>query len=70
MTCLDCKSIYVNGNKPISGTQAVFKQDKPSLFTLFAGDYDFAECNGSYYLNSGLSEIQMSKLGALTASFE
>jgi hypothetical protein len=68
--CLDCKSIYVNGNKPISGTQAVFKQDKPSLLTLFAGDYDFAERNGSYYLNSGLSEIQMSKLGALTASFE
>ena len=70
VTCLDCKSIYVNGNKPISGTRAVFKKDQPSPLTLFAGDYEFSDKNGSYYLNSRLTEIQMSKLGELTASFE
>ncbi|MCW8834077.1 MAG: hypothetical protein OQK09_08335 [Colwellia sp.] len=68
--CLDCKSIYVNGSKPISGIQSVFKSNKPTSLTLFAGDYDIEEQNGSYYLNSGLSKVQMNKLGDLTASFE
>jgi len=68
--CTDCKSIYVNGSKPLSSTKATFKKDKPTSLTLFAGDYTFYQQNGSYYLNSGLSKAQMSKLGELTSSFE
>ncbi len=70
VTCLDCKSIYVNGSKPVSATHALFKKEKPVSLSLFAGDYDIGIKNGSYYLNSGLSATQMSLLGEITSSYE
>ena len=70
VTCLDCKSIYVNGSKPVSATHALFKKDKPVSLSLFAGDYDIGVKNGSYYLNSGLSANQMSLLGEVTSSYQ
>ena len=69
VNCLDCKSIYVNGSKPISAAQGSFKRDKPVSITLFAGDYDIGEQDGSYYLNSGLSVFHMSELGKITSSY-
>jgi len=68
--CLDCKSIYVNGSKPISASYGSFKREKPVSLTLFAGDFDIGEKDGSYYLNSGLSTSQMSELGKLTSLYE
>ncbi len=68
--CLDCKSIYVNGSKPITAKHGSFKREKPVSLTLFAGEYNIGKQNGSYYLNSGLSTPQMSELGRLTSSFE
>tara|TARA_R110001592_G_scaffold363239_1_gene682043 strand:+ start:150 stop:1568 length:1419 start_codon:yes stop_codon:yes gene_type:complete len=70
VTCLDCKSIYVNGSAPISATHGIFKREKPTSIALFAGDYDIGKQNNSYYLNSGLSKQQMSELGKMTSSFE
>lgn len=70
ITCLDCKSIYVNGSKPVSTTHGSFKREKPVSLTLFAGDYDIGKQDGSYYLNSGLSAPQMSELGKITSSYE
>jgi hypothetical protein len=69
VTCLDCKSIYVNGSKPISSTRGRFKRDKPTSIMLFAGDYNIAEYNRNYYLNTGLSEQQMSELAKLTSAY-
>jgi hypothetical protein len=68
--CRDCKSIYVNGSKPISSTHGVFKREKPTSLTLFAGDYNIGKHENSYYLNSRLSMQQMSELGKVTATFE
>jgi hypothetical protein len=70
VTCLDCKSIYVNGSKPISSTHGIFKREKPTSLTLFAGDYDIGKHENSYYLNSRLSMQQMSELGKMTSTFE
>ncbi|GHE77420.1 hypothetical protein [Thalassotalea profundi] len=70
VTCLDCKSIYVNGSKPISASHGIFKRDNPVSLILFAGDYNIGQQNGSYYLNSGLSANQMSELGKITSSYE
>jgi hypothetical protein len=70
VTCLDCKSIYVNGSKPISANHGSFKREKPSSITLFTGNYDIGKQGDSYYLNSGLSTPQMHELGELTSSFE
>lgn len=68
--CLDCKSIYVNGSKPISSTHGIFKSEKPTSLTLFAGDYDIGKHKDNYYLNSRLSTQQMSELGKMTSTFE
>lgn len=68
--CVDCKSIYVNGSLPIKGTSGAFSSDKPVQLMLFAGDFDVSVSNGSYFLNSGLSNEQMVKFGEVTSSFE
>jgi hypothetical protein len=70
VTCLDCKSIYVNGSKPISSTHGIFESDKPMSLTLFAGDYNIGKYKKNYYLNSRLTTQQMSELGKMTATFE
>ncbi|GAA5142609.1 hypothetical protein [Thalassotalea piscium] len=70
VTCIDCKSIYVNGSDPISATHGIFKREELTSVALFAGDYDIDKQNNSYYLNSGLSKQQMSELGNITASFK
>ena len=63
--CLDCKSIYVNGSRPISSTKGKFRRKKPTSIILFAGDYDISEHNNNYYLNTELSPQQMTKLEIL-----
>ena len=68
--CLDCKSIYVNGSKPVSSTHGMFKRDKPTSVTLFAGLYDIGKHKNGYYLNSRLSMQQMSELEKMTSTFQ
>ena len=70
VACLDCKSIYVNGSKPISSNHGIFKREKPTSLTLFAGDYDIGKHKNNYYLNSHLSIQQMFELGKMTSTFE
>lgn len=67
--CSDCRSIYVNGSKPVAASRAEFSREKPTSMILFAGNYDIGQHNGSYYLNSKLSSQQMSQLSQLTSSF-
>jgi len=69
VTCLDCKTIHVNGSKPVSNTSATFKRSEPVQLTLFAGDYEVDEFKGNYYLNAGLLETQMKNLGETTSSY-
>lgn len=68
--CRDCKSIYVNGDKPITATQGKFKQEKPTELTLFAGEYNIAEKGDTYYLNSGLSTEQLNEFSSITSTFK
>jgi len=69
VTCLDCKTIHVNGSKPVSDTSATFKRSEPVQLTLFAGDYEVDEYKGNYYLNAGLSKSQMKSLGGMTSDY-
>ncbi|MDC8830660.1 hypothetical protein [Alteromonas gilva] len=70
ISCADCQSIYVNGSSPVSGTSGNFTSQTSVQLMLFAGDFDIAESNGSFFLNAGLSEQQMVEFGKLTSSFE
>lgn len=68
--CADCKSIYVNGSSPITGTSGAFSSQKPVQLMLFAGDFEVSMSNGSYFLNTGLSTEQRAAFGQVTSSFE
>ncbi|GAA0304553.1 hypothetical protein N9W11_06180 [Psychrosphaera haliotis] len=68
--CADCQSIHVNGSAPVKGTSGTFSSNKAQQLMLFAGDFDIAQRNGSYFLNSRLSPNQMTKFGKVSASFE
>jgi len=68
--CADCQSIYVNGSVPVKGKSGTFSSNKAQQLMLFAGDFDIAQRNGSYFLNSGLSLGQMAKFGKVSSSFE
>ncbi len=68
--CNDCNSIYVNGSKPIASTKGEFIREKPTQLTLFAGEYDIAEKEGTYYLNAGFSTEQLNKFDKTTSTFK
>lgn len=68
--CDDCRSIYVNGSKPVSSQEGRFKRDDAVELTLFAGDYDFVEEGGSFYLNAGLSTSELKTLGKISSDFK
>ncbi|NVK57763.1 MAG: hypothetical protein HWE26_19340 [Alteromonadaceae bacterium] len=70
VTCSDCESIYVNGSAPVRGKTGNFASQKPVELMLFAGDYDIAKLNGSYFLNADLSEQQRVEFSGVTSSIE
>src|SRR6185436_7965586 len=39
VNCVDCKYIYLNRSKPVSGQKAIFKSDIPHEIAMFAGKY-------------------------------
>lgn len=65
LTCTDCTTMYVNGNKPIKAKSYNFKSDIPHELTLFCGNYDFTSLNNTYFLNSGLSPDEIQEFGNL-----
>jgi hypothetical protein len=62
VTCNDCKVIYVNGSKPISGTHANVKSTTPQDLTMFAGDFRFVSINGNFFLNPDADDQQLTEL--------
>ncbi|MCC5451977.1 hypothetical protein LMJ53_09605 [Rheinheimera sp. UJ51] len=68
--CTDCKSIYLNGSSPVSGKAGKFISENPVELMLFAGDFEIEKSNGSYFLNTGLSNEQMVDFGNVISSFE
>ncbi|MBV9986758.1 MAG: hypothetical protein JO301_03710 [Chitinophagaceae bacterium] len=59
VNCSDCKVIYVNGSEPVEGTHAVVKSAQPKDLTMFSGDFTAAAVNGTWFLNSGMTDDQL-----------
>ena len=56
--CEECNSIYVNGSAPQKGPQAVFTSEVPRVLLILAGDIDFTEAAGLYFVNGNVGEEQ------------
>lgn len=70
LICSDCNTLYINGNKPIKLKSYNFKSDIPLELTLFCGNYDFSEMEGTYFLNSGLNDNEIKAFGKLIKSYK
>ena len=54
--CEDCKTIYANGNKPISANSAHLISNEPKEIALFCGNYDFIDDGNITILNPKFEE--------------
>ncbi|MDR3697947.1 hypothetical protein [Mucilaginibacter sp.] len=58
ITCSDCSTLFLNGNKPVKGQKARFVSDVPRPLTMYCGRYDVAEINGTAILNPDMDKTQ------------
>lgn len=58
--CIDCSTLYINGNEPKKAKKFQFKSEVSREMSLFLGNYDFVSNNATFILNPDLSseEIQ------------
>jgi hypothetical protein len=60
VSCQDCETIYLNGNLPVQGVQANLKSNTSVPLILFAGNFKVQKTKFNWYLNSSLSQDQLS----------
>jgi len=70
LSCKDCNTLYVNGNEPFKGQENNFKSVIPQQLTLFCGNYDFTNINGTYILNADFTESETAKFSELINSYK
>lgn len=68
--CLDCATLYLNGNEPLKSQKSIFKSEVPREMTLFCGNFDFVNQGDTYILNPDLTEEQVTEFSALTNSYK
>lgn len=54
--CEECTSIYMNGSDPAKGTKSSFSSSVPRTLLLLAGEFNFTEAGGLYFVNGPVSE--------------
>ena len=70
ISCKDCSTLYLNGSKPFQGTETNFKSNTPQELTMFLGNYETKNINGTYILNSDIDDKQMEEFGNMTNAFK
>lgn len=68
--CSDCNSIYVNGSLPVKESKAHFQSLIPYELTMFAGNYQVSNIEGSYFLNADISDKEIREFAAITNSYK
>ncbi len=57
LSCPQCKTLYINGSKPVYAQHAQFSSMKPFPLTLFAGNFEFREKHSIIYINGSVSDL-------------
>lgn len=70
ISCKDCNSLYLNGNKPIKAKSVIFQSKVPRELTLFCGNYDFTHIDDTYILNSHFNESETTGFTELINSYK
>lgn len=70
ITCNDCTTLYINGNRPIKAQTHRFKSEIGRELTLFCGNYDFSNVGDTYILNPNLTHEQINDFSELINTYK
>ncbi|MCG2610260.1 hypothetical protein LZZ90_01920 [Flavobacterium sp. SM15] len=70
LTCSDCSTLYLNGNKPISATSANLKSAEPQEMALFCGNFNVTEDGNIAILNPTFSQKEIQEFSNLVATYK
>jgi hypothetical protein len=68
--CVDCSTIYMNGNKPIHAQKATFKSEKPYELSLFCGNYEYIDDGNLLLLNPTFTQNDIDDFSKLVGSYK
>lgn len=70
VVCKDCNAIYLNGQAPVLGTAAHFKNNNPLELLLYAGNYKVKNIGNTYFLNTGMADKLLKEFGNITDQYK
>jgi len=68
--CPDCNTIYINGSIPVKGAKAHLQSFIPYQLTMFSGNYEVSNIQGSYFLNPDISNKELQEFAAISNSYK
>jgi hypothetical protein len=70
LTCNDCSTIYVNGNKPVRSNSAYLTSNEPQEMALYCGNFDFVDDGNIAILNPKFPDEKIKQFSDLVSSFK
>ena len=68
--CVDCSTIYMNGNKPVKSKKTTFKSEQPYELALFCGKYDFIDDGNLILLNPTFAEDNIKDFSQMVSKYK
>ncbi|SFC41874.1 hypothetical protein SAMN05421780_105154 [Flexibacter flexilis DSM 6793] len=68
--CVDCATIYINGNKPVKSPKTILKSEQPYELTLFCGKYDYVDNGDLILLNPKFSKQDIQDFSNTISQFK
>ena len=70
LNCDDCTVLFINGSVPVMGKSAHLVSDEPREMAIFCGNFETAENNGVWLLNSGMTKEDQQKLFKIANTYQ
>jgi hypothetical protein len=68
--CVDCSTLYLNGNKPIHAQKATFKSELPYELSLYCGNYDYIDDGNLLLLNPTFAQDDINEFSKLVGQYK
>ena len=68
--CVDCSTLYLNGNDPIHAQKANFRSEKPYELSLFCGNYEYINDGNLLLLNPTFAQDDINDFSKLVSQFK
>jgi hypothetical protein len=70
VTCNDCTTIYVNGNKPVIANSAHLISNEPQEIAIYCGNYNFVDDGNITLLNPKFPQEKINQFSNLISSYK